>query len=369
MFYYLYELLYTEDSIFSFLRLFKYITFRSLCAVITSSLIWFVFGRSAINFLFKRGMRDIERDYGLIQTGSKRGTPTMGGVIIVISTLISALLWCDLSSSLIWIILASFLYFAVLGGIDDFYKVKYKNSDKGLSRGQKYIFQFLFGIILAVLCLWDVTSPIPPELQTKLYIPFYKHPILDLGFFQGLFIAIMIVYAANAVNFADGMDGLAIVPSIFVLLVYGLLAYVMGHAIFSKYLFFEFFKGSSEITIFCAALVGAGLGFLWYNSYPAELFMGDAGSMAIGGAIGSVVILLKQELLFFIVGGVFLAEILSVIWQDWLGIQILGRRLMYRAPLHHTFEHHGIAETKVVVRFWIVSAILAMIGLISFKVR
>ena len=229
--------------------------------------------------------------------------------------------------------------------------------------------QIGFGLGLASVFLNSSTTPLPPDLTSKLFVPFYKYPIADLSWAYALVVVITVVFASNAINFADGLDGLAIVPSSFVIIVYGVFAYVLGNTIWSDYLQFDFLPGSQEVTVFCAALFGAGIGFLWFNAYPAEVFMGDAGSMALGGTIGTMAVLLKQEVLFLIAGGVFLAEIVSVVVQDWIGIQRLGRRVLFRAPLHHTFQYRGLAETKIAVRFWIVSGVLSLIALASLKVR
>ena len=208
-----------------------------------------------------------------------------------------------------------------------------------------------------------------PFRPSQLYLPFFKYPIFDLSWLYLFVIVMFIIYAANAVNFADGLDGLATVPTLFSFVVFGIYAYIFGNAILSRYLWFPMFPGAGEATVYCGAVIGALVGFLWYNAYPAEVFMGDTGSMALGGTLGTLMILLKQEFLFFLLGGIFLAEIVSVMIQDWLGIQILGRRILYRAPIHHTFQHRGMAETKIVVRFWIVSGILALLALAALKVR
>ncbi len=371
MFHALYLWLYNEEGPLSFLRLFHYITSRSIFAVITTFFLTLIIGRPFIRYLYRIGARDVSPRSVLSETlkNSKTGTPTMGGLLIIFATFVGVLLWCDLANRYTLMLLFSSVWFSCVGLVDDYLKIRHRNSDRGLSRGQKYLFQILFGLIFGTLFLYRHTSPVPPEVVSKLYVPFYKYHVLDLSWAYLLFIVVMIVYAANAINFADGIDGLAIVPSSYVIAVYGAFAYVLGNIRHSQYLMFYYLPGSGEIVIFCAALLGACVGFLWYNSYPAEVFMGDTGSLFLGGVIGTMAVLLKQELLFFLIGGIFLAEILSVILQDWIGIQKIGRRFIYRAPIHHCFQYQGLAETKIAIRFWIVGGILALLGLASLKVR
>lgn len=377
MFYFLYKIAYDPESIFSFFRLFFYISSRSIFASITAFLVVLVTARWVINELYRRGYRDRGRDYDVYGSATKSGTPLMGGIIIFMGAMASVLLWCNLTDRFILLLLAASVWFFACGIVDDTMKIKSGSSDSGLTKIQKILLQSLFGVVLGILILWTDFSPIPAPLRTKLYLPFYKYPILDLGIIYLLVIWVTVTYAANAVNFADGLDGLAIVPGLFVISVYGIFAYVLGNVKLSDYFLFYFAeKGgesihlmSGEVTVFSAALVGSCLGFLWYNAYPADVFMGDTGSLYLGGVIGTIAVLLKQEVLMLIIGGVFLAEILSVVIQDWIGIKLIGRRILYRAPIHHTFQHRGLAETKIVVRFWIISGILALIGLASLKVR
>jgi phospho-N-acetylmuramoyl-pentapeptide-transferase len=370
MFQALYTWFYDPQGPFSFFRLFNYLSSRAIFAIITSFVFTLVAGRPLIRFLYGLGFRDTQRPEALpLAEQKKAGTPTMGGAIILTATLISALFWCDLTNRFILMLLFAAVWFFSLGCWDDYLKIKYQNSDRGLSRGMKYLGQISYALVLSLIFLHPATSPVPPEIASKLYVPFYKFPLFDLSWGYTLVIILFVVYAANAINFADGMDGLAILPSTFAIVVYGAFAWVLGNAKYSHYLMFDLLPGSGEVAIFCAALVGACIGFLWYNSYPAEIFMGDAGSMFLGGVIGTMIILLKQEILFLLVGGVFLAEILSVAVQDWIGIQRVGRRFLYRAPLHHHFKYQGVAETKVTVRLWIVSGILALLALASLKIR
>jgi len=370
MFHALYAWFYDPDGPFSFFRLFNYLSSRAIFAIITSFCFTLFAGRPLIRLLYRKGLRDAPRLDVFSEEGKRKaGTPTMGGVIIASATLLSALFWCDLGNRFILILLFASLWFFGLGAWDDLLKIKHRESEKGLSRGMKYMGQISYGLLLSLLFLNPSTSPVPAEIASKFYVPFYKHPVADLSWGYTLVILLFVVYTANAINFADGMDGLAILPATFAIAVYGIFAYVLGNANYSHYLMFENFPGCGEVTIFCAALLGACVGFLWYNSYPAEVFMGDTGSMFLGGVIGTMIILLKQEVLFILVGGIFLAEILSVALQDWVGIQRVGRRFLYRAPIHHQFKYQGLAETKVTVRLWIVSGILALIALASLKIR
>jgi len=370
MFYFLYDLFYDPEGPLSFFRLFNYLSTRAIFAIITSFVFTLLAGRPLIRLLFRRGIRDTQRQEILgIETEKKAGTPTMGGVILVSATLLSTLLWCDLTNGYILLLLLASVWFFCLGFMDDVLKIRHQDSNKGLSRSKKYLGQISYALLFGLLFLWPVTSPLPAEVVSKLYVPFYKHPLVDLSWAYIFVVVLFILYAANAINFADGMDGLAVVPSAYAVTVYAVFAYVLGNANLSQYLMFDYLPGSGEATIFCAGLLGACAGFLWFNSYPAEVFMGDTGSMFLGGVVGTLMILLKQEILFVIVGAIFLAEILSVVLQDWIGIQRVGRRFIYRAPIHHCFKYQGLAETKVTVRLWIVSGVFALIGLASLKIR
>jgi len=349
--------------------LFRYITVRSVSAFFTAFLVTLLIGRQVINSLYKRGYRSKERSYGDINTASKTGTPVMGGVLLLISGIGAALLWCNLENAFVLALFASSLWFSAMGALDDLLKVKRGDSDKGLARPAKYFGQIAFGLALGILVVSKAYSPLPAQLTSQLHVPFYKHALVDLSWLYVAFIVVMIVYSANAVNFADGMDGLAVVPSFFVLVVLGIFGYVMGNAKMSAYLFYPYLPGAGEIAVFCSALGGAAIGFLWFNAHPAEVFMGDTGSLLLGGTMGTAAVLLKQELLFILAGGIFAIEILSTAIQEWFGLGMLGRRIFARAPLHHTFAHRGMAESKIVVRFWIVSAILAALAVATLKIR
>jgi phospho-N-acetylmuramoyl-pentapeptide-transferase len=370
MFHALYTWFYDPEGPFSFIRLFNYISSRTIFAIITSFAFTLFAGRPLIRVLYRMGMRDTKRaGMEAEQDHKKGGTPTMGGVILFSGTMLSTLLWCDLSNRFILFLLFASVWFFTLGFWDDRQKIRHQDSNKGLSRGMKYLGQISFGLLLSLFFLHPSTSPVPPAVVSKLYLPFYKYPVVDLSWGYTFIIVLFVVYAANAINFADGMDGLAIVPSAYAIGVYGVFAYFLGNAKYSHYFLFDYLPGCGEVTILSAALLGACVGFLWYNSYPAEVFMGDTGSMFLGGVLGTMVVLLKQEILFLIVGGIFLAEILSVVLQDWIGIQRTGRRFLYRAPIHHCFQYQGLAETKITVRFWIISGILALVALASLKIR
>jgi len=350
-------------------RLFGYISFRALLAMLTAFIIGVVFGRRLINIIFQLRFRDLIRDYGDISTRDKEGTPTMGGLIIFLAFLVAVLLWCRLDNVFVGILVFASFWFVSLGFFDDYLKNLRGSSDAGMSRSAKLFFQSVFGLILALLVLAPESTPFPAEIARSLFIPFFKNPVLDLGFFYYPFIILAVIAISNSINFADGLDGLATVPVALLALVYGVFAYIIGNAVTAEYLLYPHVPGSGEIVIVMAALVGALAAFLWFNAYPAQVFMGDTGAMFLGGVIGTTAILLKKEILFIIAGGVFVLEFLSVFIQDYLGIKWLKRRILYRAPIHHTFQFLGIAEPKIVVRFWIVSILFALISLISIKLR
>ena len=348
--------------------LFGYSTTRGVSAFITAFLVGLACGRPIIHLLYRKGMRSKERTYGDINTESKSGTPVMGGFILLAAGLGSVLLWCDLGNTRIQVLLAACLWFAGIGFLDDYAKVKHGGADAGMSRAAKYLSQIGFGVLLGLYIVHPLVTPFVNDSAGLLHLPFFKDPVLDIGWIYVPFTVVVIIYSANAVNFADGLDGLAVVPSLFVLLVFGVFAFVLGNATLSEYLFFPYTEGAGEVMVFCAALVGACLAFLWFNAHPAEVFMGDTGSLMLGGAFGTVCLVLKQEAMLLIVGGVFLAEILSTLIQERFGLA-KGKRIFFRAPLHHTYQHRGMSETKIAVRFWIVSAILAAIALATLKIR
>ena len=350
-------------------RLFGYISFRALLAMLTAFLMGVVLGKPLINIIFQLRFRDHTRQYGDISSRDKDGTPTMGGLIIFLSFLVSVLLWCRLDNLFVGIVIFSSFWFVSLGFFDDYLKNVRGSSDSGLSRTAKLLFQSVFGLILALLILSPESSPFQPGMAGKLYLPFFKNPVVDLGFFYYPFIILVIIAISNSINFADGLDGLATVPVALLATVYGVFAYIIGNLVSAKYLLYSFVPGTGELAITMAALVGALMAFLWYNTYPAQIFMGDTGAMFLGGLMGTTAVLLKKELLFIIAGGIFVVEFLSVFIQDYVGIKLLKRRLFYRAPIHHTYQFLGIAETKIVVRFWIISILFALLSLITIKLR
>lgn len=350
-------------------RLFTYVSFRALMGMLTAFLIGVFWGRKLINIIFQLNFRDKTRDYGDISPKNKDGTPTMGGVIIFISFLISVLLWGKLDNPFLKIALFAAFWFTALGFFDDYLKSVRGSSDAGMSRGIKLFFQALFGLILGLLILSPDSSFFPAEIMTKLYVPFISEPVIDLKYFYYPFIILAVIGISNSINFADGLDGLATVPVSLLALVYAVFAYILSNAIASKYLLFPHLKGAEELVIVLVALVGALAAFLWFNTYPAEIFMGDTGSLFLGGVIATSAVLLKKEIIFLIAGGVFVIEFLSVFLQDYIGIKFLKRRILYRAPVHHTFQFLGIAEPKIVVRFWIIAVMFTLISLISIKLR
>lgn len=363
------NLLIQLSDFFSFFRLVNYITFRAIMAALTAVILVFLSSRPFILFMHRHSMLDQVRETGIRSAFDKSGTPTMGGVLIIGAVLASLLLWGNWYSPFLLCSVGGMVWFGLLGFIDDYSKVRRRSGDRGLSEKTKLLLQGLFGIVFAWACVGPY-APLGAQLATKLYVPFYKFPLLDLGpMVYGVFIFIFVIFVSNAVNITDGLDGLAITPSLFVVGVLGIFAYVEGNKIYSAYLHYPYLRGAGELTIFGAAFVGAGLGFLWFNAYPAQVFMGDTGSLAIGGTMAVVSVLLKQEMLFPLLGGLFLTEAITSQIQDKIGVRWVGRRIFFRAPLHHNLQYKGIAETKVVIRLWIVSGILALISLATLKLR
>ena len=368
MVYYLGIYLYKTVPALSFLRLLDSISFRTIAGTVTALLFIVVFGDRLILYLYRIGQRDMPRRY---TSPSARELPpkTYGGSLIVAAILLSALLWCQLHNPFVLLCLGGFLWFAALGAIDDFMKVRHRNSARGLSEKAKLGLQFAYGLAFAFYFVAPGTSPLPAGLATELYLPFLKTPVADLAWGYVPFIAFTVTAIANSVNLADGIDGLAVVPAAFVVGVFGVFAYVSSHAIIAEFLIFPPIAGAGELTVICAIVFGACLGFLWFNSYPANVIMGDTGSMALGGLLGTVAVLVKQEFLFLIAGGIFVGEALSVLIQEKIGIKWLGRRIFDRAPIHDHFRVRGLADTKVVIRFWIVAGILSLVALATLKIR
>ena len=344
-------------------NVFQYLTLRAILGTITALMLSLLIGPAMIRKLVSYKIGQTVRDDGPKSHLSKAGTPTMGGALILVSVAVSTLLWSDLSSDKVWVALVVTLLFGLIGGVDDYKKLIYGNS-KGLSARAKYFWQTVFGIGAAVVMYRMAESPI----ETTLIFPFVKDVMIPLG---GWFIVLsyfVIVGSSNAVNLTDGLDGLAIMPTVMVAGALGIFAYVTGHIGFAEYLGIPYVAGSGELAIFCGTLVGAGLGFLWFNTYPAQVFMGDVGALALGAALGVVAVLIRQEIVLLIMGGVFVMETVSVIMQV-ASFKLTGRRIFRMAPLHHHFELKGWPEPRVIVRFWIITVILVLIGLASLKVR
>ena len=361
------ELFHSNGIDFGFFRLVNYITFRALMGMVFSLLFCLVYGSDFIVFLYRKGMKDTSGEAN-VSSYSKRGTPTAGGLMIIISTVVSLFFWGDLRNTYVIVLLIGFLYAGFVGFIDDFLKVRFKSSLSGLSQMGKTLMLFAFIIPFAVFYLSSL-NPMQDGLKTLIYLPFYKNPVLALPeVVFGVFIVFTMFSIINAVNIVDGMDGLLGGASALTIGVYTVFAYVIGNKILSQYLLFPYIPGTEEIVIFCSILIGGIVGFLWFNTYPAEIFMGDTGALAIGNVIAMVAFFLKQEFLFLIVGGLFVFEIFTSLLQEKIGSRI-GRRMLYRAPYHHTLTHKGIAEPKAVVRLWLISVILALIGLLSLKIR
>ncbi len=345
-------------------NLFRYITFRAGCAFATALIFGFIFGRPLIDLLRrKQGKGQPIRDDGPQSHFIKAGTPTMGGLLILSALMVSTLMWARLDNPYVWIVVLVTLAFGLIGFADDYAKVTKQNT-KGVSSRVR----MLAGLAIAAMATYAASSFHPPELTNHLALPFFKNVLLDFGVFFIPFGMIVIVGAANAVNLTDGLDGLAIMPVMIAGGTLGVISYIVGNFNFSEYLGVHFVPGTGELLVFAAALFGGGLGFLWYNAPPAAVFMGDTGSLALGGALGAIAVCTKHEIVLAIVGGLFVVEALSVIIQV-LYFKRTGKRVFLMAPIHHHFEKKGWAEPQIVIRFWIISLILAMIGLATLKVR
>jgi phospho-N-acetylmuramoyl-pentapeptide-transferase len=342
-------------------NVFKYLTFRTIYAMITALLVAFFIGPWVIRRLEGLQARQVIRTDGPESHLKKQGTPTMGGVLILAAILIPTLLWADLTNKYIWLALFIITGYGIIGFIDDYKKVVEKNP-KGLTPRQKMFWQVLLAGAVAIILY------IIPGFSEEIYFPFFKKLHPDLGYFYIPFVALVIVGASNAVNLTDGLDGLAIGPVSINAATYMIFAYIAGNFKLATYLQMPYVAGTGELAILCGAMVGAGLGFLWYNSYPAEVFMGDVGSLSLGGGLGTLAVLTKQEILLVIVGGVFVVEALSVIFQVG-SYKYRGKRIFRMAPIHHHFELKGVAEPKIIVRFWIISIILALVAISTLKLR
>ena len=360
----LYKLILNYVDIFSFLNVFKYLTVRTGLAMFTSMLVVFLIGTPFINFFSARQIINPIREDGPDEHIIKKiGTPTMGGVLILVGLFSSILLWGNLSSPYIWVLIFIVTSFGLLGAYDDYKIIKFSNSS-GVSFKSKIIIQIIIAV-LGILILTHFTDH--PDLK-NLYFPFFKNLLINLGWFFIPFSVFIIVGSSNAVNLTDGLDGLATVPVILVAGCFAFISYVTGNIVFSEYLQIPYIEGVGEVTVFLGSVIGACLGFLWFNAPPAKIFMGDTGSLALGGSLGAVGIITKHEIVLAITGGLFVLEATSVIVQV-LSYKLTGKRVFKMAPIHHHFEKKGWAESTIVVRFWIISIILAMIGLATLKLR
>jgi phospho-N-acetylmuramoyl-pentapeptide-transferase len=366
MMYFLHHL---SDRFIGF-NVFLYVTFRAIAAAVTAFLLTLIFGNFIIRILIAlklgqpiRGAAEVHRLAEL--HGGKQGTPTMGGVLVIGSVFVSSLMWARLDNRFVWLALFCMVYLGALGFADDYLKVTKKKSD-GISGRIKLVFQIALALIVTAVFL---TSPLLEVQARSLYVPFVKAPVIaNMGWFTFIFFLLVIVGSSNAVNLTDGLDGLAIGCTITVAFAYALLSYAAGNFRIAEYLQVPFYPFAGELTVVCSALIGAGLGFLWFNCFPAKVFMGDTGSLSIGGMIGVVAICCKQELLLVVVGGVFVIEAVSVILQV-MSFKLTGKRIFVMSPLHHHFELTGWKENTVIVRFWILSIIFALLGLATLKLR
>jgi phospho-N-acetylmuramoyl-pentapeptide-transferase len=375
-----------------FLRVFQYLTFRAVMAAMTALLLGLAFGPWVIRRLAELKIGQPIREYGVQEHLTKRGTPTMGGVLILISIAISTLLWFDLTNRFVWIVMLVTLGFGAIGWVDDWRKVVRKNPE-GMRSGEKYFWQSAIGLIAALYLAFSVSetsnmrvlelffrwvssgfsNSLPPKAD--LIVPFFKSVSYPLGVFGFIVLTyLVIVGTSNAVNLTDGLDGLAIMPVVMVGSVLGLFAYVTGNAVYANYLFLPHIRGAGELMVFCAAMSGAGLAFLWFNAYPAQVFMGDVGALALGGALGTIAVIVRQEIVLAIMGGIFVVEALSVMAQVTYFKYTKrrygeGRRILLMAPLHHHYEKKGWKETQVVVRFWIITMLLCLVALSTLKIR
>ncbi len=377
---------------FGYFRVFQYLTFRAVMAALTALLIGLIAGPFVIRRLISLKIGQPIREYAMQTHLSKSGTPTMGGVLILLSITVATLLWSDLSNRFVWIVLIVMLGFGAVGWADDWRKVVHKNPE-GMRSREKYLWQSIIGLVAAVYLVFSISESsnlrviglfiswvqsgfdinLPPK--AGLLLPFVKEVSYPLGIFGFVILSyLVIVGSSNAVNLTDGLDGLAIMPVVMVGSALGVFAYVTGNSVYSKYLLFPYIPGSGELLIFCAAMAGSGLAFLWFNTHPAQVFMGDVGALALGAALGTIAIIVRQEIVLAIMGGIFVVEALSVM------LQVLyfkytkkrygaGRRILKMAPLHHHFEKSGWTETQVVVRFWIITMLLCLVGLSTLKLR
>jgi len=352
-----------QDLLALDVALFGFITFRTIMAALTALVVSLAVGPVFIRYLTARKLGERIRTIGPQTHFDKSGTPTMGGALILISVLVSTVLWADVGNRYVWTVLFVTAMFGMIGFVDDFRKLNY-NDSRGLSAKVKYLLQSLAALVAAVFLY--ITADVPGA--TALLLPFFKDVMLPLGPAFVVLTYFVIVGSSNAVNLTDGLDGLAIVPAVMVAIGLGIFAYAAGNTIFADYLGYPFIPGAGEVSIICAALAGAGLGFLWFNTYPAQVFMGDVGALSVGAALGVIAVIVRQELVFMLMAGIFVLETVSVILQV-ASYKLTGRRIFRMAPIHHHFELKGWPEPKVIVRFWIVAVMLVLVGLATLKVR
>lgn len=348
---------------YSAFAVFQYLSVRGILGVMTALAISLLLGPWMIRRLNHLQIGQSVRDDGPESHLSKSGTPTMGGTLILAAIFISSLLWSDLSNRYVWVVLIVTAIFGAVGWVDDYRKVVEKNS-RGLPARWKYFWQSVAGFGAAIFLYYSQVSPV----ETQLFVPFFKNVALDLGPFFIILTYFVVVGSSNAVNLTDGLDGLAIMPTVMVGSALGVIAYLTGHTHFSAYLNIPYVAGAGELVIFCGALAGAGLGFLWFNTYPAQVFMGDVGALALGAALGIIAVIVRHEIVFFIMGGIFVMETVSVILQV-ASYKLTQRRIFRMAPIHHHFELKGWPEPRVIVRFWIITVMLVLFGLATLKLR
>jgi phospho-N-acetylmuramoyl-pentapeptide-transferase len=359
-------LLYLSDYLTQYhsgFHVFQYLTLRAILGVVTALGIALIVGPTMIRHLSFKQIGQVVRNDGPESHLSKSGTPTMGGALILVAIAASTLLWADLSSRYVWIVLTVTLLFGVIGFVDDYIKLV-RQDPKGLISRYKYFWQSVVGGGAAVALYMTATVP----AETQLIVPFMKDIVIPLGAWYMLLTYLVVVGSSNAVNLTDGLDGLAIMPTVMIAAALAIFSYVTGHAEFARYLSIPFIPGAGELTVFCATMVGAGLGFLWFNTYPAQVFMGDIGALALGAALGIVAVLVRQELILLIMGGVFVIETLSVVIQV-ASYKLRGKRVFLMAPIHHHYELKGWPEPRIIVRFWIITVFLVLVGLASLKIR
>lgn len=351
------------SQIHSGFTVFQYITVRGIMGVLTALIVALVIGPGMIRRLNYHQIGQVVRSDGPESHFSKAGTPTMGGALILVSIAFSTLLWADLRNTYVWVVMLVTLLFGAVGWVDDYRKV-FRKDPRGLPARWKYLWQSVIGLGAALFLYYTATDAV----QTAYIVPFFKDVALDLGIFYIVITYFVIVGSSNAVNLTDGLDGLAILPTVMVGGALGIIAYLAGHAEFSLYLHIPFVTGAGELVIFCGALLGAGLGFLWFNTYPAQVFMGDVGALALGAALGIVAVISRHEIVLFIMGGIFVLETVSVILQV-ASFKLTGRRIFRMAPIHHHYELKGWPEPRIIVRFWIITVMLVLFGLATLKLR